>query len=385
MSSNKRGFTLIELLVVIAIIGVLIALLLPAVQSAREAARRAQCTNNLKQIGLAVHNYLSANSDTMPPVFIDYWGDGGSGLDVLGNEAQTHSAQARILPYMEQTNTFNSINFNVPSRWEGTGWCCTSNSPNPPDNGAASGIWGVMQMTALTTQINSFLCPSDPYPGGSGRMGWTNLGAPSRLVASNNYPINIGLNRQLNNWNMNGPTYVASRWDGAFPVINISSFTDGTSQTVIFSEWIKGTAQEDCGRKNGLHCVYQAGFPGDNNIGIVPTQGLFAAEWLNAQACQNNGITRDWGWKGEWWIQGDRQMYSHTQMPNRRACGYSNIGATGGRGDITMNPASSLHPGGVNVLLGDGSVKFVKNSVNYIIWYSVATPNGGETVSSDAW
>jgi prepilin-type N-terminal cleavage/methylation domain-containing protein/prepilin-type processing-associated H-X9-DG protein len=385
MSPRRRGFTLIELLVVIAIIGVLIALLLPAVQSAREAARRAQCTNNLKQIGLAVHNYLSANGDTMPPVFIDYWGSNAAGGDVFGNEAQTQSQMARLLPYVEQANVYNSINFNVPSRWEGTGWCCTNSVGNPPDN-ASAGLWGLMQMTALTTQINSFLCPSDPYPGGSGTMGWSNLGQPMRRVGNSNYPINIGLNRHLNNWQMNGPTYTSSRWDGAFPVISLGSFVDGTSNTVIFSEWVKGTAQGGgCSGKDGLHCVYQAGFPSDNNIGLVATQGLFAAEYLNAQRCQNNGITRDWSWKGEWWIEGDRQMYSHTQLPNRRACGYSNIGATGGRGDITMNPASSLHPGGVNVLLGDGSVKFVKNSINYIIWYGVATPNGGETISADAW
>src|SRR5215216_1827716 len=113
MSRSRRGFTLIELLVVIAIIGVLIALLLPAVQAAREAARRSQCVNNLKQIGLAVHNYLSTNQDTMPPVFVDFAQD----INPVKHVAQTHSIHARLLPYMEQVQTYNSLNFDVASRW----------------------------------------------------------------------------------------------------------------------------------------------------------------------------------------------------------------------------------------------------------------------------
>src|SRR5436305_7191912 len=139
--SRRRGFTLIELLVVIAIIGVLISLLLPAVQSAREAARRSQCTNNLKQIGLAYHNYLSANGDVVPPVFVDYL---GSPDPPTAPPSQTHSSQARLLPYLEQTNTYNSLNFAFSSRWGGTGlgpgntgWCCTGTSD--PRDGASGG------------------------------------------------------------------------------------------------------------------------------------------------------------------------------------------------------------------------------------------------------
>ena len=112
MSLRRRGFTLIELLVVIAIIAVLIGLLLPAVQSAREAARRAQCVNNLKQIGLAMHNYLSTN-DSVPPLMIIY---SPVGTD---NTAQAFSPLARMLPYLEQTQIYNAINFNVGPRWGG--------------------------------------------------------------------------------------------------------------------------------------------------------------------------------------------------------------------------------------------------------------------------
>jgi prepilin-type N-terminal cleavage/methylation domain-containing protein/prepilin-type processing-associated H-X9-DG protein len=381
MTRTRKGFTLIELLVVIAIIGVLVSLLLPAVQSAREAARRSQCTNNLKQMGLAFHNYLSANAETVPPVFIDYNAQGQSGDTIVTGTIQTQSYVARLLPYMEQTAVYNAINWNLPSRWAGDGACCgTGGVGNPPD-GASGGIWGVVQMTAATAQVASFLCPSDPNPGVSGTMGWTT----QQRVGASNYVPNIGLNRRLNNWRFNGPTYVASKWDGVFPVITVASFVDGTSNTVIMSEWVKGPAAGDCGGRDGLHCVYRAGFDSNNSEGLVATQGIFAASWADAQQCQTRGVTRDWGWKGEWWIQGERQYYSHTQLPNRRSCGYGDIGATGGRGDMSMNAAGSLHPGGVNVLLADGSVKFVKNSINFTVWYSVATPMGGEAVSSDAW
>ena len=113
-SIRRRGFTLIELLVVIAIIAVLIALLLPAVQSAREAARRAQCTNNLKQIGLAMHNYLSTNQ-ALPTFCIPYSPIGSF------NTGQTYSPLARELPYLEQTSIYNAINFNVAPRWGNSG------------------------------------------------------------------------------------------------------------------------------------------------------------------------------------------------------------------------------------------------------------------------
>jgi prepilin-type N-terminal cleavage/methylation domain-containing protein/prepilin-type processing-associated H-X9-DG protein len=379
MSRSRKGFTLIELLVVIAIIGVLVSLLLPAVQSAREAARRAQCTNNLKQLGLAFHNYLSANAETVPPCVIDF-----DGSPDPGSQVQTQSYVARLLPYMEQTQVYNAINWNAPARWSGSGWDSGPQGPNPPDPSQSAGRWGVVQMTAVTSQVASFLCPSDPNPGVLGTMGWP---GQERRIASSNYVPNIGLNRRLNNWRFNGPTYVSSKWDGVFPVVSVASFVDGTSNTVIMSEWVKGTASggSGCGDRDGLHCVYSAPFDSNNNAALVGSQGLFAAEWANAQACQTQAITRNWGWKGEWWIQGDRQVYSHTQLPNRRSCAYTDVGAVGGRADMSMNSASSLHPGGVNVLMADGSVKFVKNSINFAIWYGVATPMGGEAISSDAW
>jgi len=364
--SRRKGFTLIELLVVIAIIGVLIALLLPAVQAAREAARRSQCVNNLKQIGLALHNYLSSNSDTMPMTTCDPITNNG----LVG---QNQSALTRLLPYLEQQTIYNSINFNFGARW-GSGF--VTSDPNPPDN-ASGGADSLIQMTAICTQVKAFLCPSDPNPGASGTFV---INGSTRPVGNSNYPINIGLNRRLNNWRTNGPTYVASNWDGAFPTVTIASFVDGTSNTAVFSEWVKGPAALP--GKDGLGMVYTGPsslYPQSTEAGPYSFQG----EYASAQACQTAPNVQQWGWKGEWWMFGGTQIYSHTNTPNRKACDY-NDAAQDGRGSVTQVPASSMHPGGVNVLFGDGSVKFIKSSINYIPWYGIATPNGGEAVDASS-
>jgi len=356
---DREGFTLIELLVVIAIIGVLIALLLPAVQAAREAARRSSCTNNLKQLALAISNYLDQQGG-MPPIVVD-------NPQVGSLPWQDESIHARILPMMEQKPAYDSINWSVGARW-GPG--CSS---TPPCGNGQIGVWGAMNMTVSQMQIKSFICPSDPNPGSTDPYGWSFM---NRTSGANNYPHNIGLNRYLNNWRMNGPTYVATNWDGALkPTVNIATFVDGTSNTAIFSEWVKGGFDINS-NVNGLGVTYNAGISG------ASFTGQLYADWLQAQACQNNGVTRSWGWKGEFWMMGDRQGYSHTQTPNRRSCSWTDVGVPdGNRGSIGMLAASSMHPGGVNVAFMDGSVKFVKQTINYIPWYGISTPNGGETIN----
>jgi len=375
MIRMRRGFTLIELLVVIAIIAVLIALLLPAVQAAREAARRAQCTNNLKQIGLAMHNYVSAQT-TVPPHNTD-WNTNPPLVP-----GQNFSQLARLLPYMEQQAAFNAINWTFGARWN---YNYAGGDNNPPD-GASGGSYSLFQMTVLVMQISTFLCPSDTAPGSSGTF---LINGQSRLVGSHNYVTNIGLNRRINgapvtgsgtagNWQENGPTYIASTWDGiAIRQINMASFTDGTSNTAVFSEWVKGPATGLPG-KNGLGMVYN--FPGGQ------TAHSYSTDVQYLQACQVNlaNPSQNWSWKGEWWAMAGSSQYAHTLTPNRLACEYSDIGQDA-RGTITGVGASSNHPGGVNVLFMDGTVRFVKSTVNYVPWYAIATPDAGETISSDAF
>jgi prepilin-type N-terminal cleavage/methylation domain-containing protein/prepilin-type processing-associated H-X9-DG protein len=379
MIRRQRGFTLIELLVVIAIIAVLIALLLPAVQSAREAARRSQCTNNLKQMGLAMHNYVSTN-EALPPVCIDPSWDGKN--QQIPMPHQNWSAHARLLPYMEQNTLYNAINWNFGARWSDGDSVYPSTDPDPPSKGAAGGADAIPQMTALTTVISSFLCPSDGNPGGSGGYSVNNQ---TKLVGAFSYPANIGLSRRITggvidgSWKINGPHYVATTWDTAMAngPTNLTTFQDGTSNTAIFSEWIKGQAVGTGTSKNGLLEVY--------NLGAQSNQ--YNNDLQFKQLCDTVAITnanQNWQWKGEWWGFGGTSIYSHTQTPNRTSCAYQDIGQDG-RGSITMIAASSNHPGGVNVLFMDGSVRFVKSSVSAQTWYAIATPNYGEVVSADSF
>jgi prepilin-type N-terminal cleavage/methylation domain-containing protein/prepilin-type processing-associated H-X9-DG protein len=375
MTRSDRGFSLIELLVVITIIAALIGLLLPAVQSARETARRTQCTNNLKQIGLAMQNYVVEN-EALPPISIDVEWYGRN--NPIPQPHQNWSQHARLLPYLEQLVAFNSINWSFGARWSDGDIVYADR--NPPDD-AGGGKDSIPQMTVLTLQIATFLCPSDSNRGSSGTF---RFGGGNKLVGASNYPGNIGLNRRISggkpdlSWLLNGPNYVASNWDNTVnQTTTMASFRDGASNTAIFSEWIKGQAVATGRAQNGLSEVYNLG----------ENSNWFSTDRQFMQLCNTVPITsanQQWQWKGEWWAYGATMIYSHTQTPNRTSCVYHDINQDG-RGTITMIGASSNHPGGVNVLFMDGSVRFVKNSVDYETWYAIATPNYGEAVSSDSF
>jgi prepilin-type N-terminal cleavage/methylation domain-containing protein/prepilin-type processing-associated H-X9-DG protein len=379
METRRRGFTLIELLVVIAIIAVLIALLLPAVQSAREAARRSQCTNNLKQIGLAIHNYHSS-TNCLPPSGERGW-DNPSDNDPNINR---YSMKARLLPYLEQQQVFNAFNFNqFPGPVGASGTVVYG--------GASRAIGGAVNFSAYTVKIASFLCPSDANPGNTSTITLTT--GQSAQVPSSNYPNSVGSGRIFNpnGWVPTGPAYYPG-WDGQIrDTLAFEDAADGTANTIIFSEWVKGNGNIN---QDGLGMVYGAGLASDMGL------GQFARADPNAnfklyQMCLNNGKARIWPFKGEYWHlmdPGRGGVYSCVMPPNTKSCKYTD-GDTGNGyglpldGDAvdTMVAASSNHPGGLNVLMMDGSVRFVKNTVNYQTWIAIHSLEGGEVVSSDSY
>ncbi len=389
---SARGFTLIELLVVIAIIAVLIALLLPAVQSAREAARRAQCTNNMKQIGLAVNNYHSSYGAIPPSATISSSGNCSS---PMVQNYQDQGVLCRVLPYLEQQADYNSINFNYGVRgvWITNGQQTGSWNAAPMDESVWAGDWGRSNATANITYVNAFLCPSDPNNGGNNQFF---INGQQRLIGTTDYYWNVGLSRFFNGGYVNGPTYSPGAMDcnmlnGGQPagrVISIASFTDGTSNTAIMSESQQSNSGQDI---DGLGMVYAG--PSWNQF-LGQGTALSPPDWLAAQSCQTStGLSQDYWWKGEFALSGGHNIYSHTQTPNRRSCYWTNVNSfpsTSSDQDFagatqTMVAASSFHPGGVNVLFMDGSVHFIKNSVNFQAWYAIATPARGEVVSSDAY
>jgi prepilin-type N-terminal cleavage/methylation domain-containing protein/prepilin-type processing-associated H-X9-DG protein len=348
---SRRGFTLIELLVVIAIIAVLIALLLPAVQAAREAARRAQCVNNLKQIGLGMHNYHQS-TNTFPLVAAQVWYTTGA-----TTTWSNWSAQAMLNAYMEQTQVYNSCNFSWAPEW-------------------SNNLGYQLNSTAYLTKINTFLCPSD---GNAGKNGFNNSYAASTGTSTIGYPGGGG--------NGGSPSGTSS---GVFAYQNnysIAQITDGTSNTIAFSEW---TVNNPLNRAPGR--ATQAGLSATGYFDVTQL-GLTALATVQADivkctaayqgGAQGNG-------PGITWATGAMgyTLFNTVVPPNGggqvvwQAC---RNGCCSQSQHADYNNATSLHSGGVNVLMGDGSVKFIKNTIAFTTWWSLGTRANNETLSSDAY
>ncbi len=342
---RKRGFTLIELLVVIAIIGVLIALLLPAVQSAREAARRAQCTNNLKQIALAMHNYESANG-AFPPAKIYSAGTtttsndpGGQGL-VLNT-----TAFVMILNYIEQGAMSNAYNFMLPS-------CPATNSGvnMNPVGGPASYL---ANTTVTSSVMAAYLCPSDtdPYGPRNPSTPVVTAGAYNGFRSQrSNYVLPCG--RYYETYSaafLPGRPTDGGVFSGSDGSTTIAAIRDGTSNTTLVLE----TKIE---KTNAAYGAYWG-------------QGL----WTSTHALVYNSVVGGTSYSANWTSTMPNGPATILQVnPNPKRLGYAwSIG--------------SRHSGGVNTAMADGSVKFIKDSINGSIWFGLNTISGGEVISSDSF
>jgi prepilin-type N-terminal cleavage/methylation domain-containing protein/prepilin-type processing-associated H-X9-DG protein len=362
MMKRRRGFTLIELLVVIAIIAVLIALLLPAVQAAREAARRSQCTNNLKQLGLAVHNYVSSQAvlpaQSIAPTAQDQsWG-------------WTYGWGLGLLPHMEQQPAFNAFNFSLGI------------FGNADGNTYQQGNNTVMQM-----KIAGFLCPSDGVKkmpadpnGGTSYVG--NYGGPGqfgRLNATGDYSGTIV------------PAFTVG-WDknSNLGPIGIESISDGTSNTALFSErliGIVGSPGVPRNDKDAKRAIFAASGPVAGS-GAKGVQDFLAA--CNALPPTTVSVRSDangytWFAAYPWHIAVN--AYTHVGAPNSMSC--NNTVDQGGwlsfTGPLGSAPPSSNHPGGVNMAMADGSVRFLKDSINLPTFWAIGTRAGGEVISADSY
>jgi prepilin-type N-terminal cleavage/methylation domain-containing protein/prepilin-type processing-associated H-X9-DG protein len=313
MSRNRSGFTLVELLVVIAIIGVLVALLLPAVQAARESARRSSCNNNLKQMAIAVHNYHDTH-----------------GIFPLG---RGHSQHARLLPYIEQNNVFDLINF-------------------------SASVNNALNDVPRNTKVATFLCPSDPDK------------LPLTLGGRNNYYANMGTNIMYSTTDTSHPNFGKPPFNGAFTDNHITTgfrdILDGTSSTALFSEKNKSDGS------NGLSTpeadTFRPGTYPDTADGAMADCLAIDVNDLSMQGNSNVGAP---------WMSSSHSVsqYWHVLPPNSRSCMYPSL--------RIATAAGSRHPGGVQMALCDGSVRFVSQTINIATWRALGTRDMREVIPGE--
>ena len=366
---RRRAFTLIELLVAIAIISVLIALLLPAVQAAREAARRVQCVNNLKQIGLGLHNYHQTN-DCFPPGALPYFLNGDVTSATFYNN-HGPSAHARMLNELEQSALYNALNFSVS----------IFNDPNTD----------LINSTVTGTVISTFLCPSSTAPS------WNVHGSDAVLTVvrapGNNYFASLGSGLEFAAQQSGGPP------NGPFPYIGtlghvtkISEVLDGTSNTIGFGEWKVGDGSS---LPSVQDVVFLGSFPAGtkrNDGSLTLANPILASSlepWL--QQCsqtwhagggrfgKTDTLGESWALGLVGYTQGNLAVGPNSKYPN---CSTDGSGTIESVGSYSL---SSFHSGGANVLLLDGSVRFLKDTVNRQTLWSLGSIKQGEVISADAF
>ncbi|WP_235905619.1 DUF1559 domain-containing protein [Tautonia marina] len=342
IARTRRAFTLIELLVVIAIIGVLIALLLPAVQSAREAARRAQCTNNLKQVGLAMMNYESSNG-ALPPAKIR--SGSCTSAYVTGNTAGSilnTTAFSMILGYMEQTSVYNAYNFSQAS--SNSSW----------QTAGAAGIAGsaFVNTTSVGSLISSYVCPSDQAP------------------PAENFDVNgFGPYSMQNARRSNYGTATAEYTD--YNCVTPSTPNLPTNRGMYFND--ASTRLQDV--RDGLSNTVMIGEKSSNTMNWCASFFYFGPYWGSGTHSSTHLI-----------VWPPTSALAPKSTPNAP---WGNQDGTlacerNKRGSYAW-VMSSEHPGGVNVCMGDGSVRFVKDTINPFTWHSLQTIRGGEVISADAY
>lgn len=321
---NAAAFTLVELLVVIAIIAILVSLLLPAVNAARESARRTQCQNHLRQIGLALHNHESARR-TFP----------SGSLGTFTVDSPYYSPHAQLLPYFEESAVYQQINFDE--------------SP-----------WSTNNYAVARAQPSVLLCPNDPQRGYTTDMGWTNYHANAGTWAS-----------------------VVRAFDGVFgpdkdvdglpklPPLKISQIKDGTSKTVAFAEVINGFGPDSRIPKSRLVDCFET-----NGVPITSLQA--ARDFLNTKDWTTARVpwSQQWRWRGYPWTEGTiwRNWYNHLLPPNSVCWKPCSTDSCWWR---IVTPATSYHATIVNVVLCDASVQSVEEGIDAIVWQEMGTRKGG--------
>jgi prepilin-type N-terminal cleavage/methylation domain-containing protein len=390
---RRQGFTLVELLVVIAIIGILVALLLPAIQAAREAARRTQCVNNIKQMALAASNYASANK-VFPPGRLDpdwaillngqWYPQTSTNYNAVQQNETTktgfYSVHIWLLPYMELSTVYDLIDFKRGQILRLTG------NGNPLS----------VNYQAYATAQGSFLCPSD-----------TNTGV---VISENNYRSNFGgstpfggrsLGDQEWTGNYNGENVtLTAGGNGAFTFgkkgLKPSAYTDGISKTAFFSERTKGSGNPDGTPPTHADMIGWSSAPGgtfsndlvnpqdvyDSCGSYVPkVEGMVfyaSGRWLTDRPAPDGDFSNGWPFAGY-----SNTQYNHVAPPNWSGydCGLGSYIADTPTEGAVVAPRSE-HPGVVVVAFGDGHTTTVSDNVDLVVWRAMGTRNGSETTGS---